>query len=164
MTDDNTTETTEVAGESKPEEDSDLVKDLRKQIKELSRDLKAQPSRTDIEANIRATVAREKAIESELTSLNLPAGLSEVVEGKLGDADVTAEAVAEALKAIGFELTDSTDDETPDVADQVNQVASLGNQIANKAKTDPNAALTEKINAADTMDELAEVMAKAGLT
>lgn len=164
LTDDNTTETDESQEDSTSGEDSNLVKDLRKQIKDLGRDLKSAPSRSEIEANIRASVAREKAIESQLIALKQPAGLSELVEGKLGDAEVTREKVAEVLTAIGFSVTEETEGGEDDqhTAEDLAKVASLGNQVANAAKQQTTDNLTDKINAAETPEELAAIMREAG--
>lgn len=168
MTDDNITETEGQSGEDNSGENSALVKDLRKQLKDAQRELKSVPSRTEIEADIRAAVAREKAIESQLIALNLPVGLSETVEGKLGDADVTPEKVAEALTAIGFEVTAPTegeddDDSGQETAENLASVANLGNQVANAAKQQDTDNLTDKINEAESPAEVARLMAEAGL-
>jgi hypothetical protein len=166
LTDDNTTDAVEGAGESTSEEDSDLVKDLRKQLKDKARELKSAPSRSEIEADIRASVAREKAIESQLTALKLPAGLSETVEGKLGDAEVTREKVVEVLTAIGFTIAESTDggeSQPQQTAEDLAAVASLGNQVANAASQPDSDNLTDKVNQAESTAEIAELMREAGL-
>lgn len=167
MTDDNTTDAVEQTGESTSGEDTPLVKDLRKQLKAAQSELKAVPSRSEIEAEIRAAVAREKAIESQLIALKLPVGLSETVDGKLGGAEVTPEKVAEALKAIGFELTDSSDGEAQQKPEQaaadLAEVANLSNQVANAAKQQSSDSITDKINSANSAEEVAKIMREAGL-
>jgi hypothetical protein len=168
LTEDNTTEAVESQEESASGEDSPVIKQLRQQLKEAQRELKSVPNRSDVEAEIRAAVAREKAIESELVALSLPAGLSETVEGKLGDAEVTREKVVEALTSIGFQVTAEDDGGTQDEADsrQANdlaQVANLGNQVAQAATQQTQDNLTDKINEAETPEQLAAIMREAGL-
>lgn len=167
MTDDIITEPVE-EGESESGEDTSLVKDLRKQIRDLQRDLKAVPNRSDLEANIRASVAREKAIESELVALKLPSGLLDTVEGKMGGAEVNRESVVAALTAIGFDLTESTEggeESAPAQQDAENLagVANLASQVANAANQQTTDNLTDKINAAQTPEELANLMREAGM-
>lgn len=172
MTEDNTTEAGQAEGESNSEgsqqEESPVIKDLRKQLKDAQRELKSVPSRSEIEAEVLAAVARTSAIETELVGLNLPKGLSETVEGKLGDADVTREGVVEALTAIGFEITDSPDggeesQQTEQNVQDLSQVANLGSQVAQAATGQNTDNLTDKINEAETPAQLAEIMREAGL-
>lgn len=164
MTEDNTTESVDKQ-DSGDAEDSTLVKDLRKQIRDLSKEVKAAPSRSDIEAEVRASVARQTAIESELVALDMPAGLLETVEGKLGGKEVTAEAVAETLTAIGFVLTDTDDGDVEDDGADANlaDVANLGSQVAQAAKAQRGDNLADLINSAESPEELADIMREAGL-
>jgi hypothetical protein len=168
LTEEQHTEAVEPQEESASGEESSVMKDLRKRLRDAERELKSVPSRSEVEAEIRAAVAREKAIESELVALNLPAGLSETVEGKLGDAEVTREKVVEALTGIGFQVTAEDDAGTQEEADsrQANdlaQVANLGNQVAQAATQQTNDNLSDKINEAETPEELAQIMREAGL-
>lgn len=170
MTEDNTPETEGSQEGNDSAEESPVIKDLRKQLRDMQRELKGAPSRADIEAELRASLAREKAIETALVGLKLPAGLTETVEGKLGDAEVTPEKVAEALKAIGFELSDSEDsgsdedDVAQPKADDLAGVTSLGNQVANAATGGQKDNVTDRINAAQTRAELDAIMVEAGLS
>ena len=167
MTDDNNTEPVDQAGESTSGEDSDLVKDLRKQIVNLNRDLKSVPSRSEVEAEVLAAVAKKQAIESQLTALNLPTGLSETVEGKLGDAEVTLEKVTEVIVALGFpQPKEAEGGETPptqQVANDLAAITTLGAQVATAASQQTTDTVTEKINQAQTPAEVAQIMREAGL-
>lgn len=169
MTVDNTPEIEETQEESALDEATGLVRDLRNQIKALNRELQSQPKRSELEAEFRAAVARERAIEAELGRLNLPVGLSELIEAKLGEREVTAEAVAEVLTAVGFQVTAGTEGgAAPEeagnpLADQLSGVANLGSQVAQVASGISPDNLTDKINAAETPAELAAIMAEAGL-
>lgn len=164
MTDDSNTEAVESKDDSSSGEDSDLVKDLRKQIKELNRELKAVPSRSEIEAELIASHNRKSAIESELVALNVPKGLVDTVEEKLGDAEANAEAVAEVLTGLGFELGGSNETEAEGTSvDDLAEVTNLSNQVSNAANKQPKDDLGEQINSADTPAELANIMREAGL-
>lgn len=169
MTDDNTTETEDQSGdETISGEGTKLVKDLRKQIKDQANQLKSVSSRSEIEAEIRAALAREDAIKSQLIALKQPAGLMETVEGKLEGSEVTREKVAEVLTAIGFEVSAQDDDgddqsKTQQTAEDLAAVANLGNQVANAANQQTSDNLTDKINEAETPGEVARLMREAGL-
>lgn len=166
MTEDNTTETTESEGnESNSGEENDLIKSLRQQLKDKDSQLKAQPSASEIEAQIRASVAREGAIEQQLVAAGQPTGLRPLVEEKLGEADVTPEGVVEALKAIGFEITESDDSGTEgqQTAEAVGAVADLGNQVQAAAQGVTGQDLDAKLNAAETPEEISQIMQEAGL-
>lgn len=169
MTEDNTTETSESqegseSNDSGSSEESPVIKDLRKQLRDAQKELKSVPSRSELEADIRQAVERESAIEQQLVAAGQPSGLRPLVEEKLGDADVTPEGVVEALKAIGFEVTASDDGGTQETqqADNLSEVANLGNQVAQAANQQTPDNLTDKINAAETPQELAQIMAEAG--
>ncbi len=169
MTEDNNTETSESTEGSESQdsggsEDSPVIKQLRQQLKDAQKELKSVPSRTELEADIRAAVQRESAIEQQLVAAGQPSGLRPLVEEKLGDAEVTPEGVTEALKAIGFETTASDDSGTEgeQSAEDLSGVANLSNQVANAANQQTDSNLTEKINAAETPQELAQIMAEAG--
>lgn len=170
MTEDNTTETSESqegaeSQDSGSSEDSPVIKQLRQQLKDAQKELKSVPSRSEVEADIRQAVERESAIEQQLVAAGQPSGLRPLVEEKLGDAEVTSEGVVEALKAIGFEVTASNDggaEETQQSADNLSEVANLGNQVAQAANQQTTDNLTDKINAAETPEELARIMAEAG--
>ncbi len=170
MTEDNTTETSESTEGAESEgsgssEESPVIKDLRKQLRDAQKELKSVPSRSEVEADIRQAVERESAIEQQLVAAGQPSGLRPLVEEKLGDADVTPEGVVEALKAIGFEVTASDDggtQENQQSAENLEGVANLGNQVAQAASQQGTDNLTDKINAAETPEELAQIMAEAG--
>lgn len=167
MTEDNTTEAIEAEGvESGSAEDSPVINKLRQELREAKRELKSVPSRSELEAEIRSSLQRESAIKSQLVAFGQPEGLMPLVEEKLGDAEVAPEKVAEALKAIGFEISDSEDggEENQQVAENLAEVANLGSQVAQAASGGVKDNLTDKINAAETPEALAQVMREAGLS
>lgn len=168
MTQDNNTVDPEAQGQNQSsDEDSPVIQELRKQIKDMAKELKAMPSRTDIEAELRAQLAREMAVENQLVEFGVPKGIRSVVEEKLGDAEPTAEAVAEALKAIGFEVDDSDDAEGDKpvenkVASELADVASLSAKVRSTAKDNTPQSAIDKINQAKSADELAAIAAEEG--
>lgn len=166
MTEDNITETDESQETSASGEDNALIRSLRAELKEKERALKAAPSRSEVEADIRAAVARESAIEQLLVAAGQPGGLRPLVEEKLGDAEPTAEAVAEALGAIGFQVTakdDSESQEDAGLAQHLNEVTSLGNQVQSAAQNLPETDVDRLLAAAKTPGEIDEIMRNAGL-
>src|SRR5690606_7641505 len=102
LAEDINTDTTGAEDESMSGENNALIKSLRKQIEDLKKESRNAPTREDIEAEIRADLTREAAIADLLVGLGHPKGMSAVVKGKMGDAEVTVEAVAEALQSLGY--------------------------------------------------------------
>jgi hypothetical protein len=167
LTEDNTTDAGNDQGQNdEGADDSAVIRALRQELKDAQKQLKAQPSRADIEAEARAAVARESAIERELVSLKVPASVRLLVEEKLGDAEVSQEAVSEALVALGFQVTavdEGGSGESGGVAAAVDAVASLGNQVQAAAQNVQTDDLGAKIAAAETPEQLAQIMRDAGL-
>lgn len=166
MTQDNSTEASEATGESGSDENSPIIRELRQQIKEMQRELKAVPNRTELEAELRAQVRRESAIEAELVHFGHPAGIRSVVEDKLGDAEVTRESVAAALKAVGYEVTaDDSDSDGPSVEanSALEGVTQLSSQVQSAAQKKGTEDFYDGLNKTDTPAELAAYMREKGL-
>jgi len=162
LTQDNDTDTAD-AGEVG--EDSPVMKAMRSQIKELERALKAAPDRESLAAELRAELARDSAIESELIRFGHPKGILEVVKGKLGDAEVSSEGVAEALKGIGYEVdvdgaASPSDDQSESQSDLA-RVASLSAEVQSAASGGVPDILTQ-INQADSREALRKIAADGG--
>lgn len=168
MTDDNTTETDE-SQEGTSEEDSPVIKAIRKENRDLKKRLDSQPTEAELLEKARAVVARESAIDKQLIAYKVPTSVRELVEAKLGDAEITPESVKDALVALDFQVTsqdESGDDSQPNTqqtADDLAAVASLGNQVANAASQPDNDNITDKLNKAETPAEVAQIMRDAGL-
>jgi hypothetical protein len=152
-------------------EDSPVIKALRKQVADLTKAAKSAPSRDSVEAEIREELARESAISEQLVALGHPAGMSAILKGTLGDAEVTRESVAEALQGIGYQVEvdetaeQSDDPESSSQAADLAKVTGLSAQVRSAANgLDPNASLSKDIAGAKTPAELNAVMEKAGLT
>lgn len=140
--------------------DSSVIKALRAREKELAarvKELEGLPSRSEVEAHIRSVVEREQAIESQLVGLGQPPAVRKLIEDSL-DGEITAEAVAEAVEAQGFQITtQESKGESQDLGD----VTKLGNQVANAATGNEKQSLNERINNAGSAAEVAAIMAEA---
>lgn len=150
-------------------DDSPVIKALRKQVKDLETQVKSAPTREAIEAEIRTELERSKAITEQLIALGHPAGMSATVNGKLGDAEVTADAVAEVLRGIGYQVgaADAPEGDGGQPAAQADsdlaKVATLSAQVATAATGTTSDSLIERINSAKDSAELQAIMASAEL-
>jgi hypothetical protein len=143
------------------------MNDLRKQLREAQKQLKSQPDEAEMEANIRSKLERENAIESELVGFGHPKGIGSLIADRLGEADVTREAVAEALTGIGYEVdaTDtaggqgsSKDSSQPDLAN----VADLSSRVQSAGGSGAPASDLAKVESAQTREELRAIAAEGG--
>jgi hypothetical protein len=73
------------------------------------------------------------------------------------DGDVTAEAVAEIVSALGFQVTGQEESGGSDLED----VTSLGNQIQSAASGNQKQSVEERIANAKSPQEVAAIMAEA---
>jgi hypothetical protein len=145
------------------------MKALRKQIKDLQSQVNSAPTRESIEAEIREGLARESAISEQLIALNHPAGLSEFLKGKLGDAEVTRESVAEALKGIGYQVEEADASEGDGTeqsaqASDLAKVSTLSSRVRSAAQGEPSDAAMQRIQGAESPEKLAAIMAELGLS
>jgi hypothetical protein len=145
------------------------MKALRKQIKDLEKLVNSAPTRESIEAEVRVELARQTAISEQLIALRHPAGLAEFLQGKLGDAEVTRESVAEALRGIGYQVeVDGASSEpegespTEDHTDLAN-VTGLSAKVRSAAQGGDEDDLMRKIALTTNQGELNALMAEAGL-
>lgn len=142
-------------------DDNALIKSLRADLKAREQKIKdlesSQVSRSDVEASVRAAVARETAIERVLETLGQPPAVRKLIEDSL-DGDVTAEAVAEAVAAQGFQVTAQ---EPKGGGQELEAVTSLGNQVQSAANGTQKQTVEERLNAAKNAGEVAAIMAEA---
>lgn len=163
MTQDNYTEAGDESVNSSSE-DSAVIKALRAEVKELQREVKGAPKRSELEAELRTQLAREFAIEGQLEALGLPKAVRELVDKQLSG-EVTRESVLAAVTGIGFQVTPnagSSQTEANSQAGDLAQVAGLSAQVAAAASNTPEP-VARKIAQATTPEELAAVMAEQGL-
>ena len=166
MTQDNDTTGVDATDESV---DSPVMKALRQQVKDLTKLVNNAPTRESIEAEIREGLARESAISEHLVALGHPAGMSAILTGQLGDAEVTRESVTEALQGIGYQVvvddaTSEPDGEAPSQQSDLAKVTSLSAQVRTAAQSGAEDDLSKKISQAQTPADLAALMAEAGLS
>lgn len=169
MAEDINTDTTGAEDESVSTDDNAVIKALRKQIRDLQAAVANAPTREDIEAEIRADLTRETAIADLLVGLGHPKGMSAVVKGKMGDAEVTVEAVAQALQSLGYAV-EAADGETAGSGGEVSEaqsnlvnVTSLSAQVQAAASGGGKESVEERIAKAQSPAEVAAIMAEAGL-
>ncbi len=166
MTQDNDTNTVDV--QDTDQDDNSLIRGLRSEIKGLQKELKARPDRDTLAAELKDQLSRDTAIETQLISFGHPAGILDTVKGKLGDVEVTAEAVAEALRGIGYQVDvdDATSDQEevtePEVTDLA-KVTNLSAQVQSAAKGIDSRNVGVRIAQADSPEEVTEIMDEAGL-
>lgn len=165
MTQENYTDGTDAVDQSV--DDSPVMKALRKQVKDLQAQVNAAPTRESIEAEIRAGLARESAISEQLIALGHPAGMSAVLNGKLGEAEVTRESVAEALQSIGYkvEVEDAASDEGSEPVGNQSDLANVSRLSAQMQSASQPGRLddTSKVLATQSPEELVELMRSQGL-
>jgi hypothetical protein len=165
LTQDSNIDTTEAVDESS---ESAVIRALRKQIKDIEAELKGRPDRPTLEAEIRESLKRDNAIEGVLTTLGHPAGILDVVKAKLGDAEVTRDSVADALRGIGYQV--EVDDapageghEPSESESDLAKVASLSAQVRSAAQGVAPVTDIQRINQAQSQAELNAIMAELGL-
>lgn len=157
-------------------QDSALVKDLRKQIADKNKAIKELELQL---GSARNNARREIALETELEAFGVThEKVRAMVLDELGDGEVSARSVEDALLAIGFhtgKVAAEDDGETqppapqvpaqPDngLAEALSAVSTLSNQVANAAKNVAGSSLTDKINSANSAEEVASIMREAGL-
>ena len=169
LTDESVTDTTDTADESM-DEDSPVIRALRKQIKDLQSQAKNAPTRDSIEAEVRADLARQDAIADLLVGLGHPRGMSAVVKARMGDAEVTRESVAEALQALGYAVADGDESavesggEAPEAHSDLVNVANLSAQVRAAASGSGKESVEDRIAKAESPEQVAAIMAEAGLS
>lgn len=157
------------------DENSPVIKSIRVQLREEQKARKALEAQLeavtgDDPENIpqpvdRAEVERQVRLELHAKALDIPDVIHDQLAAELADQEITEESVQEAYAQLGFhvgERQDAQAQRAAQTAQHLDEVASFGNQIAQAATNQPGSNLTDKINAAETPEELAQIMAEAG--
>lgn len=165
MTQDNYTDTASAADESN--EDSPVIQSLRQQVKDLQKQVKSAPDRDSLEAEIREQLTRDSAIQTQLGKFGHPAGILDVVKGKLGENEVTEDTVAEALTAIGYTVDKAdgapeTAKEPGDSRTDLANVTDLSRSVQSAAGSGAPASELSRVQNAQTPEELAAIAAEGG--
>ncbi len=151
-----------------PDQDSSVIKMLRKELSDAKAELKAIPDRDTLVTELKSELARNSEIEALLIGFGHPAGMLDTVKGKLGEKDATKETVAEALTSTGYKVDvegaapdpeGAADDRLTELA----KVTDLSAQVQSAASGGDSRDVEAKIAAAETPDEIAAVMEEAGL-
>ena len=112
-----------------PDEESNVIKELRAQLKASKTDLKeSRKSGDDALATARAQVKREAEASSLMSNAGFE-GLADIFASEVDD-ELTAEAAAGWLKKRGLQASSESSEEDESSAEQVGQVADLGSQVA----------------------------------
>ena len=164
-----TLDNTDAAVDAQDEtQDSPVMKALRSQVRDLKKQLKATPDRETLADELRSELARDNSIISKLEGYGYPEGILDTVKAKLGEGEVTDETVTNALTSIGFKIADSdavSDDAGSEstAGSELVDVTSLSGQVATAASNVAPDTVMDEINSADTPEEVAAAMEKAGL-
>jgi len=152
------------------EQDSAVLKALRAQTKDQSRKIKEleQAAQTARET-VLAEVQREASARQVVSDLGFPKMASLVAEKIQGD--ITPEAVKSFLEGYGLVAQPETPSGTGGapapapfgVAAEVAGVASLGQQLAAAARGGTIGSVTERLAAAQSVDEITKIAAEAGI-
>jgi hypothetical protein len=145
-------------------EDSPVIKALRAQIKDLKKDLDTRPVRDEVELEIRTQLKRESDVAAQLIAQGQPAGLAEFALTKIGDADVTAEAVSAFLQGIGVAANPvSADaDPQPTQSQQLADVSTLAGKVAAASSGATAESVAERLGQTQSMAEVEAIMAEIG--
>jgi hypothetical protein len=148
-------------------EESAVIKALRKQIRDKDAELAARPDRDTLIAELRQELERDNAIGEELTFFGHPKGILDSVKKRLGDAEVSREGVAEALRSIGYQVeiadvpADSGEGPSQQLADLA-KVSDLSSQVRAASQGANLASEVEKVAQAQTPEDLVRLAAEGG--
>ena len=165
MTQEQHTEDTDASDESN---ESSVINGLRKEMRDLEKKLKASPDRDSMRAELKAELAIDSNIETLLEGFGHPKGILDVVKGKLGEKEATADAVAEALTSIGYQVEVEDASSNPEGVESTTntdlaKVATLSAEVQSATQGKTTVDVGDQIAAAETQEDLNAIMAKAGL-
>jgi hypothetical protein len=145
--------------------ESPVLKALRRQIKDLEQELKARPAEQEVESRLRAQLKREADAAALLTGLGHSSGLAEFMLQKIGDAEITADAVSGFLQGIGLtaDSASSEGEQPPSQNQQLADVTTLAGRVSAAASNTPTGDLAARIAAAQTQEQVNALMEEAGL-
>lgn len=156
------------------EEESPVIRTLRKENRELKKQLAGEER---LRQEVRAEIERENAAKGYLADLGYPEKLYDKLD--LGEVDLSLDGIADALsEQLGFSVdpsapTQTQTEETPTQAvseppkqhQDLQRVADLSSRVRAIADggSDPSASLSRKIAGAQSEEELVQIMSEAGL-
>jgi len=131
--------------ESSPDAESPVIKDLRRQVKELKGSSKQLAAAADEAlATARAQVKRESEANSLMSNAGF-SGLADIFASEV-DGELTAVAATEWLKRRGLSASPETSEEGEPLAEQVGNVADLGSRVAAATQDASGASFTRKMD------------------
>lgn len=132
---------------------------LRDKNKELAKKV-AEFETVQAEAEAAAQTRRAEAVKGIVNSFNLPGLADDVLSWVEGD--ITEDSVKEALKVRSIPIGEAQAQSQNDTSQTVN-VSDVGQKVADAAGGVDRRSVDERINAAENPQELAAIMAEAGL-
>lgn len=143
-------------------QDSTLIKDLRKQLREANAKAKSFESKEESFNRVRESLAENLLKEAGYPKLK--EDVLEKIEGIPSKEDIDSFLEVRGLQARTPDATDASQDgDGDDKATDVAGVAGLGQQVAAAAQRTVTTDLDKKLEAAKTVEEIDAVMAEAGL-
>jgi hypothetical protein len=159
---------TEVVDTTDEGQESSVITDLRAQLREKDKQLKAKPDRDELAVELKAELANDSAIEALLVGFGHPTGILDTIKRKLGDTETTKETVGKALQDIGYkvEITDVSseqDSQESTVNTELATVTGLSAQVQSAVQGSATVDVKTQIGETETEDQLNAIMEKAGL-
>ena len=161
---------TDVVDTTDESDESSVLNAVRKELRDVQKELKARPDRDSMRAELETELADDNAIEALLTGFGHPKGILDTVKGKLGDAERTKETVGKALQDIGYkvEITDVSSESEQDSQESTENtelatVTGLSARVQSAVQGDTTADVKTQLGEAETDDQVKAIMAEAGL-
>lgn len=146
-------------------EESAVITELRRQLREAQAELKKRPTREQVLAEIQAQAARVKAAESVLVQFGLPAETAKFVAENV-EGEVTEESVKSFLEASGLAKLARSDDqeaEGTEAKQEVAEVSKLGQQVASAGGATGTKDIGALLDEANSIEDINRIMVEAGL-
>jgi len=140
--------------------ESALITDLRSRNRKLEKDVNDLRA-LQAEVEVAAQTQRSETAKGIMDTLGLSGLTEDMLQWVPGD--ITQEAVVEALEARSIPLPEGTVQQTP-VEKQTPSASTVGQQVADAAAGADGRSLAERINSAETQEELNALMEEAELT
>ena len=149
------------------QEGSDLVKDLRAQLKAKNSEIKALSDQIEqAKQEARTETLKEVKIEDALSTVNPPEKLRNTVANELKELsldDLTDEAVAQVFSEYGLDRTRTEAPEpTTEQIDSLANVTSLSGSLSGDFSGSEDAQLQRRIDSAKSPEEVDKIMTEAG--
>jgi len=155
----------DVMGSLDTDGESSVISELRKRNRELEKLLKSAVTPEDVEAEVEKRISRRDAAEDVLVRLGYNPKVSRLVLSGIED-DITEESVVSFLDSLGVE-PQAARHESEDAPKErpLGKTGEFAARVSSAARRGPGQdPLLERINSAKNRQELAAIMAEAGLS